>query len=152
MSNGEPQWWYDQFKREPFPILVPMPHPFYIDFNKQATEIMTLAMGVGISNNQSHALVRAKMEALCRDYACRAAGIMSEDADKINRLVWYRDDGWQHGGSAISWQDRAEELEARVKAAEGCIEEIKQTNVNELGHVADAGIDRLIEKWEALDL
>ncbi len=132
-----------------------MSHPFRIDFDKQATEIMTLAMGVGISNNQSHELVRAKMEQLCRDYACRAAGIMSEDADKINRLVWYRDDGWNHGGSAISWQDRSEELEARVKAAEQCIETIGLAARDEEGATSQEivrTVKRLVKEWEALDL
>ena len=44
-------------------------------------------------------------------YACRMAGIMGDDPSGIADLVWYKHDGWNHGGHAITWRDRAEELE-----------------------------------------
>jgi hypothetical protein len=47
----------------------------------------------------------------------RLAGIC-HDPDKplsVERLVWYKSDGWGHGGLAITWQERAEELEEQVK-------------------------------------
>jgi hypothetical protein len=51
-------------------------------------------------------------------YACAAAGIIYTGPEaplSINRLVWRRDDGWDHGGCAETWQDRAEELEKELK-------------------------------------
>lgn len=126
-----------------------------MDFDKLAAEMMTLAYGVGISGDQSRELIRVRLEELCRDYACRAAGIMSGDADKIERLVWYRDDGWQHGGSAISWQDRCEELQVRAEAAEACIEEIALAVRDEAGSTSRdivRTVEQSVKRWETLDL
>jgi hypothetical protein len=47
----------------------------------------------------------------------RLTGIC-HDPDKplsVERLVWYKSDGWGHGGLAITWQERAEELEEQIK-------------------------------------
>lgn len=102
-----------------------------MDFDKLATEIMSLAMGVGISNRQSHELVRAKMEMICRDYACR----------------------W--GGRQRCRRDRAEELEKRAIAAEVCLEEIKLTVGDESGTTSRnivRVVERHVKEWEALDL
>lgn len=60
-------------------------------------------------------LVR-RIEPVLNDHACRAAGISGNDPSSIYRSIWYRSDGWGHGGSAITWQDRAEELEAELAA------------------------------------
>ena len=48
---------------------------------------------------------------------CHAASVVDHEDNysKVQSMVWYRTDGWEHGGSAISWRDRAEELEKDVK-------------------------------------
>jgi hypothetical protein len=58
-------------------------------------------------------------------HACRAAGIMGNDPSSIYRSVWYRSDGWGHGGSAITWQERAEELEAELVTKNALIDRAK---------------------------
>lgn len=54
------------------------------------------------------------IERAMNDHACRAAGIAGNDPSSIYRSIWYRSDGWGHGGSAITWKERAEELEAEL--------------------------------------
>lgn len=76
-------------------------HPFYTDFDKLAEEFASFDLSA-----------RGKrLEQICKDYACRAAGIMGDDVNSIQPAIWYRHDGWEHGGSAISWRERAEGLE-----------------------------------------
>ena len=58
----------------------------------------------------------AAVERALNRHACSAAGICGNDPSSIYRSIWYRSDGWGHGGSAITWQDRAEELEAELVA------------------------------------
>jgi hypothetical protein len=60
-------------------------------------------------------IVAAKIAQYRREQCCRAADIMGDDPSGIKRLVWYRDDGWEHGGAAETWKDHAEELEAELK-------------------------------------
>lgn len=57
----------------------------------------------------------ADIEKHLNQFACRAADVAGDDPSGIQRMVWYRGDGWEHGGCAISWQDRAEELANEVK-------------------------------------
>lgn len=54
------------------------------------------------------------LESLLNRHACSAAGICGNDPSSIYRSIWYRSDGWGHGGSAITWQDHAEELKAEL--------------------------------------
>ena len=58
-------------------------------------------------------------------HACSAAGIMGNDPSSIYQSVWYRSDGWGHGGSAITWQERAEELEAELVTKNALIDRAK---------------------------
>lgn len=103
-----------------------MSHPFRLDFDSLATEIIGLAMGVGINGHQSHTLVRARLEALCRDYACRAAGVAGNDPSGIDGLIWFKHDGWDHGGSAITWREEAEERGARLRESEALADKLGQ--------------------------
>ena len=59
----------------------------------------------------------ADIEKHLNRFACQAADVAGNDPSGIQRMVWYRGDGWDHGGCAISWQDRAEELEKDLKEA-----------------------------------
>lgn len=56
----------------------------------------------------------AIIERALNRHACSAAGIAGNDPSSIYRSVWYKSDGWGHGGSAITWQDHAEELKAEL--------------------------------------
>jgi hypothetical protein len=67
----------------------------------------------------------AVVERALNRHACSAAGIMGNDPSSIFRSVWYRSDGWGHGGSAITWQDRAEELEAELVTKNALIDRAK---------------------------
>lgn len=60
----------------------------------------------------------AEIEKTMVEYACRASDVAGlKDPTEIARLIWYRKDGWEHGGSAMTWQDRAEELEKELLEA-----------------------------------
>lgn len=61
-------------------------------------------------------------ETILNSHACRAAGIAGNDPSSIYRSVWYKSDGWGHGGSAITWQERAEELEAELAVKNSLID------------------------------
>jgi hypothetical protein len=65
------------------------------------------------------------LERTLNDHACRAAGIAGNDPSSIYRSIWYRSDGWGHGGSAITWKERAEELEAELSAKNSLIDRAK---------------------------
>lgn len=125
-----------------------MSHPFNTDFDKLSREIMGLAYGAGISMDQSRELVRTKLEEICKDYACRAAGIAGNDVEKIDGLVWYKQDGWGHGGSAISWKERAELANRFFEEAEKNLAEIKRVNVDEFGEARDLRVAAAVDKWE----
>lgn len=67
------------------------------------------------------------------EYACRATEVAGlEDPTKIAAMIWYRKDGWQHGGCAISWEERAEELEKDLKEARGLLEDVRKESVSPL--------------------
>lgn len=67
----------------------------------------------------------SKIEGVLNRHACSAAGIMGNDPSSIYRSVWYRSDGWGHGGSAITWRDHSEELEAELVAKNALIDRAK---------------------------
>ena len=60
-------------------------------------------------------------------YACHAAGIVhhGDSTYHIEGMVWYKPDGWDHGGSAISWQDEAEERQNEVKEMAALLEAVQ---------------------------
>lgn len=87
---------------------------------ERAQHIAHLMGGNGLSQNQQVALIAAELEKWSRRDCFRAAGVMDPCDGKtpqevIEKLVWYRSDGWQHGGLALTWQDYAEELDALAK-------------------------------------
>ena len=65
------------------------------------------------------------LESLLNRHACSAAGICGNDPSSIYRSVWYRSDGWGHGGSAITWRERAEELDAELVVKNALIDRAK---------------------------
>ena len=62
------------------------------------------------------------LESLLNRHACAAAGICGNDPSSIYRSVWYRSDGWGHGGSAMTWKDHAEELKADLAVKNALID------------------------------
>jgi len=60
-------------------------------------------------------------------YACHAAGIIhyGDASYHIEEMVWYKSDGWDHGGSAISWQEEAEERQGDVKDMASLLEAVQ---------------------------
>lgn len=50
-------------------------------------------------------------------YACNAAEIVNTGPEaplSIKRLIWHKDDGWDHGGMAETWKEYAEELKKEL--------------------------------------
>lgn len=83
-------------------------------------------------------LVR-RIEPVLNDHACRAAGISGNDPSSIYRSIWYRSDGWGHGGSAVTWQERAEELEAELSVKNALLDRAKpylEAHLDALGYTA----------------
>ena len=67
---------------------------------------------------QSRSALVADIELNLNQFACHAADIAGlKDPTKIARHIWYKTDGWEHGGSAISWEEKAEELEEELEEA-----------------------------------
>lgn len=79
----------------------------------------------------------AAIERALNDHACRAAGICGNDPSQIYRMIWYKSDGWEHGGSAMSWRERAEELEAELQMKNALLDRVK----NHLDSYMDAFLD-----------
>lgn len=99
----------------------------------------------------------AVIERAMNRHACSAAGICGNDPSSIYRSVWYRSDGWGHGGSAITWQERAEELEAELSVknalldrAKHELEEIWRDQPDEIGGAAVNRITKLLTDIERL--
>ncbi len=87
---------------------------------ERAQYVAHLMGGNGLSQNQQVELIAAELEKWSRADCFRAAGVMDPCDGKtpqetIERLVWYRSDGWQHGGHAVTWRDYAEELDSLQK-------------------------------------
>ncbi len=85
---------------------------------ERAEHIANLMGGNGLSQTQQVALIAAKLVQWSRSDCFEAAGIADPCNGKtpqqvIEPLVWYRGDGWQHGGMAETWKDRAQELDKR---------------------------------------
>lgn len=97
-------------------------HTVSPEYHARAKELMSLALGVGITVDDSAALIAAQLAKWSRQDAFVAAGIMDPltktAKEHIEPLVWYRGDGWEHGGSGETWKDRAEELAAEVAQLE----------------------------------
>ena len=70
-------------------------------------------------------IILKNYETILNSHACQAAGIMGNDPSSIYRSIWYRSDGWNHGGSAMTWQDRCEELEAELATKNALIDHAK---------------------------
>lgn len=77
----------------------------------RAAEVLTLALGVGISADESRALIVAKLAEWTRRDICEAADIALAPTDNarlvLHRLIWRRAEGYNHGPGQ-SWQDYAE--------------------------------------------
>ena len=87
-------------------------------------------------------------------YACHAAGIVDFDdsAYRIESMVWRRSDGWEHGGHAQTWEERAEELEPYEKFALDIVEKA-QERIGSLGwSESDEEILTLAEKHKVCDV
>ncbi len=84
---------------------------------ERAQHIAHLMGGNGLTTDQQVALVAEKLAKWSRTDAFEAAGIATPSDGKTAReviepMVWYRADGWEHGGHAVTWRDYAEELDA----------------------------------------
>ena len=88
----------------------------------------------GMAEDLAHEVTKTSAEPIDRAaviqaglarHACRAAGLAGNDPSEIERLVWYRGDGWEHGGSAVTWKERAEELEAELSVKNALIDRAK---------------------------
>jgi hypothetical protein len=106
-------------------------------------------------------IVAAKIAQFRREQCCRTADIMGDDPSGIKRLVWYRDDGWEHGGAAETWKDHAQELEKELSGVDEYIaglcearagqqpsqaetEEVERLNL-EMARIADEEKNALVD-------
>ena len=90
-----------------------------------AAELADLAADPLTSREELTARIQKEIE----KYACAAAGIIHADSKSpldIERLVWYKSDGWEHGGSAMTWKDQVEEKQAEIEELEKDFEKLRQ--------------------------
>lgn len=92
-----------------------------------------LLRSIEIRRDARREALAIRIENSLKEYACRATEVAGlEDPTRIAGMIWYRKDGWQHGGCAISWEERAEELEHELKIARKLLEDIRRESVSPL--------------------
>lgn len=66
--------------------------------------------------------------------------------ERWESMYWYRQDGWNHGGHAISWRERAEEMEAKLKKVESLVKEARWAEGMEQ---AESKLDEVLDVIES---
>jgi len=109
------------------------------DFHPGRTRQMATELVDAISDTTGEPVDRvAVAERALNIHACRAAGFAGNDPSHIYRHIWYRSDGWGHGGSAITWKERAEELEAELAVKNALVDRAKDQLDNYLNGIGSA--------------
>ncbi len=126
--------------------------------SERAAHLITLIGNPGISPAEHAAQVAGKLIQWSRSDCFEAAGIADPCNGKtpqqvIEPLVWYRGDGWQHGGMAETWKDRAQELDKRETDAIKAMMDMQKAvgDDDRVPHETYQRTMDIIAAWEAIE-
>ncbi len=104
---------------------------------------------------QCIALIESTLTKWSRTDCFEAAGIADPRNNKTPReviepLVWYRHDGWEHGGCAETWKDRAKELDKGETSAIKAMIDIQKAvgNDDRVPIEIYQKVSEIIDAWE----
>lgn len=97
-------------------------HPSHTDRLASSLMAMLIDLTKTTPPPEVYDIILKNYKTLLNTHACQAAGIMGSDPSRIHSLVWYKTDGWDHGGCAITWQEHAKELAAELATKNALLE------------------------------